>query len=82
MAKTTELINLRREESEDPQYAVCYARGSTFRKEGTFFRVEKGVRTVVSRVLCIEQHFGRRCQQCPHSDVQVTFRSRGGPDGP
>lgn len=77
MAKQTELISLQKDKSDDPRYAVCYARGSTFRKEGNFWRVEKGKRTVVLRALCVKQYFGRRCRNCPNSEFSVTFRALG-----
>ncbi len=78
MAKTTELISLNKDVCDDPRYAVCYARGSSFRKEGNFLRVEKGKRTLVPRALCVIQHFGRRCRLCPNSEFAVTFRALGG----
>ncbi len=81
MAKTTELVSLKKDVSDDPRYSVCYALGSSFRKEGNFFRVEKGKRTLVPRSLCVVQHFGRRCRLCPNSEFVVTFRALGGTDG-
>ena len=77
MAKTTELISFLKDKSEDPYLAVCYARGSVFRPEGKFFRVEKGKRTLVPRVLCVLHHYGPRCRSCPNAEFTVTFRSKG-----
>lgn len=77
MAKTTELVSFLKDLSPDPYHAVCYARGSVFRSEGKFFRVEKGKRTLVPRVLCVLQHFGRRCRVCPNAEFTVTFRAQG-----
>lgn len=69
----TELITLNAETAkcEDPRFAVCYGRGSSFRPEGKFYRVEKGARTVVHRSLCVLQVFGRRCENCPNSKIQL-----------
>lgn len=74
MASTTELVALGKEKSDDPRFAVCYARGSRFRKEGRFFRVEKGKRGLVSRALCITEFFGSRCRICPNRDFKVSFK--------
>lgn len=79
MAKTTELVSLLKDVSDDPRLAVCYARGSVFRAEGKFFRVEKGKRTLVLRALCVLQHYGARCRRCPNSDFVVAFRAQGAP---
>jgi hypothetical protein len=77
MAKTTELVSLKKDQSDDPRYAVCYAQGSTFRKEKNFFRVERGKRTLVLRALCVVQHYGKRCRICPNSNIEITFQARG-----
>lgn len=69
----TELVSLALDKSDDPQLVVCYARGSVFRPEGKFLRVEKGMRTRVSRSLCIAGHFGKRCQVCPNYEAVVTL---------
>jgi hypothetical protein len=79
MPKMTELISLTKDRSDDPRYAVCYARGSSFRPEGNFWRVEKGARALISRALCVVQHYGNRCKQCPNSKFSVTFQGRGAP---
>jgi len=73
----TELISLNKDKSDDPRYSVCYARGSSFKKKGHFFQVEKGKRTLVPRALCVEMHFKRRCAMCPNSEFTATFRSSG-----
>lgn len=70
---TTELIALSGEKCEDERFAVCYARGSSFRKDGHLYRVEKGSRTVVHRSLCLVQHFGPRCEICPNNGIKVTL---------
>jgi hypothetical protein len=80
MSKATELVTLNKDKADDPRYAVCYARGSVFKAEGHFFRVEKGKRTVVLRALCLSQYFGSRCKICPHSRFSVKFVSTGGSD--
>lgn len=69
----TELITLNADTAkcEDPRFAVCYGRGSSFRPEGKFFRVEKGARTVVHRSLCLVHNFGRRCEKCPNGQLRV-----------
>ena len=72
--KTTELIAIRKERSGDPRLAVCYASGSHFKPEGNFFRVEKGKRRLVSRALCVTEHFGKRCRLCPNHEFAVRFR--------
>lgn len=74
--KTTELIALKKDRSEDPRLAVCYASGSHFKPEGNFFRVEKGKRRLVSRALCVVEHFGKRCRTCPNRDFTVRFQVR------
>lgn len=76
---TTELIPPKREIVEDDRrFAVCYARGSVFRKEGNFLKIEKGSRTVVNRALCLVQHFGKRCAICPNSDIKVALEVQSG----
>lgn len=80
MSKATELIALRKDKSGDPSLAVCYARGSVFKPEGRFFRVEKGRRALVSRALCIVGYYGKRCESCPNYNVVIRLPSRD-PDG-
>jgi hypothetical protein len=77
----TELIALR-DDSGDPRFAVCYARGSSFKREGNFLRVEKGKRSLVNRALCVVETFGSRCRQCPNYNVKLTFKAMGGARGP
>jgi hypothetical protein len=67
----TELVTLQAEKCDDARFAVCYGRGSSFRQEGKFHRVEKGARTLVHRSLCVLNYFGRRCEICPNSKVKV-----------
>ncbi len=69
----SELITLTQKslQCDDSRFSVCYARGSSFRKEGKFFRVEKGARTVVHRALCLTHHFGKRCEVCPGGQIYV-----------
>lgn len=69
----TELITLNAdtEKCDDPRFAVCYGRGSSFKPEGKFFRVEKGARTLVHRSVCLMQHFGRRCEACPNGKIRI-----------
>lgn len=81
MSKPTELVTLNKDRADDPKYAVCYARGSVFRPEGHFFRVEKGKRTVVLRAMCLSMYYGNRCKICPNKDFNLKLISRG-PDGP
>jgi hypothetical protein len=78
MSRQTELIALSKDTADDPRFAVCYGRGSVFRPDGHFFRVEKGKRSLVSRTLCTTQHFGSRCRICPNSSFTVVFVARGG----
>lgn len=78
MSKPTELITLNKDTSDDPHYAVCYARGSVFRKEGHFFRVEKSKRTVVLRALCLSMFYGKKCLECPNSKFTAKFKMRSG----
>lgn len=58
----------------DPRFAACYARGSVFKREGRFLRVERGMRTIVPRALCMAAHFGSRCQACPNYHQRIVFR--------
>lgn len=69
----TELVSLTHDQSDDPRLAVCYARGSVFKPEGKFMRVEKGMRTRVNRALCIAKHFGHRCEVCPNYEASLTL---------
>lgn len=78
MSKSTELVSLMKDTSDDPRLVVCYARGSVFRPEGHFIRVEKGKRSLVSRALCLALHFGDRCEACPNKDFTLKFRSGNG----
>jgi hypothetical protein len=73
---TTELIGVDQDKSDDPALAVCYARGAVFKREGNFLRVEKGMRTRVSRALCITGHFEKRCESCPNYEATLTIRVR------
>jgi hypothetical protein len=82
MSKPTELISLNKDTSGDPRYAVCYARGSVFRKEGHFFRVEKGKRSVVLRALCLSMYYGDACLACPNSQFTLTFKVGSSNAGP
>lgn len=77
MSKPTELVTLNKDKADDPRYAVCYARGSVFKQEGHFFRVEKGKRTVVLRALCVSLYYGNRCRICPNSSFTAKFETRG-----
>lgn len=69
----TELVTLHKDKSDDPRFAVCYARGSVFRPEGEFMRVEKGKRTLVHVSLCLLRHFGPRCEKCPNRNIALVF---------
>ena len=80
MSKTTELVSLNKDKADDPRFAVCYARGSVFKPEGHFFRVEKGKRSLVSRALCLSEYFGKRCRACPNFKFKIKLVSRGGDD--
>lgn len=75
---TTELIPMKKELDEDPRFAVCYARGSVFKREGNFLKIEKGSRSVVHRALCMTRFHGRRCGICPNNEVKVTLEVSGG----
>lgn len=77
MSKPTELVTLNKDRADDPRYAVCYARGSVFKPDGHFFRVEKGKRSVVLRALCLSMYYGSRCKVCPNSNFTVKFVARG-----
>ncbi len=72
----SEIIALNEEalRCDDPRFSVCYARGSSFRKEGKFFRVERGARNVVHRSLCLIHHYGPRCKICPHGSIVVQLQ--------
>ncbi len=76
----SELVALGVDQPEDPRFAACYASGSVFKPEdgGRFHRVEKGHRRLVSRALCVVQHFGTRCEKCPNSVATLYF---GAPHG-
>lgn len=78
MSRPTELVTLNKDRAEDERYAVCYARGSVFRAEGHFFRVEKGKRTVVLRSMCLSMYYGNRCKICPNRNFKAKFVSKGG----
>jgi hypothetical protein len=75
--KETTLVGLGKEKAHHPGFAVCYARSSIFRPEGRLFRVEKGKRSEVNRILCARRVFRGRCTKCPHSKFEVTFEARG-----
>lgn len=64
--------------SEDKKFAVCYARGSVFKREGNFLKVEKGVRTTVHRSLCLVRFYGSRCDACPNNGVKVQLEVGNG----
>jgi hypothetical protein len=55
----------------DPRLTACYARGSVFKREGKYYRVEKGARSVVHRALCLTHYYGSRCAQCPNGKTRV-----------
>lgn len=78
----TELITLEADKSADPRFAVCYARGSAFKKEGKFYRVEKGMRALVHRALCVMEVYESRCRQCPNYKVTLIFKATGRIHGP
>lgn len=71
----TETVCLHTDQPADPRYATCYANGSVFKPEegGRFHRVEKGKRTIVSRALCVIEHFGKRCRVCPNSQATLVW---------
>ncbi len=77
MSRPTELISLGKDKSVDPRFSVCYARGSVFKAEGNFFRVEKGSRALVDRALCLSSHCGKRCAECPNHNFTVRFVAGG-----
>lgn len=66
----TELIPIEETQGTDARLAVCYARGSVFKPEGKFFRIEKGKRTLVSRALCMNTTFSQ-CPNCPNYHVKL-----------
>lgn len=72
----SELVTLD-DDSGDPRFAVCYARGSVFRREGRFLRVERGKRTVVNRALCMAQAYEKRCLVCPNFSATLTLKPLG-----
>lgn len=78
----TELITLESDKSASPRFAVCYARGSAFKKEGKFYRVERGKRTLVHRALCVMEAYGPRCRRCPNHNMTLIFRATGQTYGP
>lgn len=65
---------------DDPKLCVCYARGSIFKREGSFFRVEKGARSIVHRALCLSQHYGSRCGICPNRSIKIELTVQKVPD--
>lgn len=75
---TTELITLQRDISEDKRFATCYARGSVFRREGNFLKIEKGSRTVVQRALCLTRYYGKRCELCPNAAISIQLEVKDG----
>lgn len=77
MSRVTELVSLLKDKTDDPRYAVCYARGAVFKAEGHFFRVEKGKRSLISRALCLTDHFGSRCKACPNHNFSIRFVAQG-----
>lgn len=79
MSKSTELVSLTKDRSDDPRFAVCFARGNVFRQEGHFHRVEVGSRTVVHRALCAIQYYGKRCLSCPNQQVTLFLRPKNEP---
>lgn len=79
MSKTTEIVDLA-EEKTSSRYGVCYASGSTFKptaKHATTFVVETGKRRLVSRTLCIVEHFKSRCSVCPFSKGELQLVAQG-----
>lgn len=72
----SELIPLN-DEAGDPRFAVCYARGSVFRREGRFLRVEKGMRSIIPRALCMAGQYGSRCKVCPNYTHTLVFKPVG-----
>ena len=76
MARETVLIGLAKEKAHHPGFAVCYAHGRVFRPEGKLFRVERGKRAIVSRVLCLRLFFRGKCRKCPHSKFEATFEAQ------
>ncbi len=67
--------------ADDPVFAVCYARGATFQREGQLYRVEKGARTVVHRSLCLVHHYGPRCKICPNGSIVIALRVQHAEEG-
>ena len=77
-ATKTILVDLRSDKSTDPRYAVCYAKGRTFKLEGHELRVEAGKRALVHRTLCAARYYGDRCTVCPNAQGQLRLKA-GGP---
>lgn len=73
----TVVVDLHREQHPDPRFAICYARGQVFKQEGSELRVEMGRRALVNRTLCIQQHYGSRCEICPNAKGSLTLRASG-----
>lgn len=72
----TELIAINQMgQGDDPRLAVCYARGSSFHRKGKFLQVEQGMRTRVSRALCLLEQFGARCRTCPNYNGTIGLRA-------
>jgi len=74
--KETIIVSLGEEKAHHPGFVVCYARSSTFKPEGKLFRVEKGKRAEVNRLLCLAQHYKKRCRLCPHSEFEAVFEAK------
>lgn len=66
-------VSLKLDTSDDPRFAVCYARGSVFRPEKEFHKVEPGMRARVHRSLCLVSYYGTRCERCPNHNLTVTL---------
>ena len=73
---SSELIPFK-DDTGDPRFAACYARGSVFRREGRFLRVERGMRTIVPRALFMDTHFKERCKVCPSYTQTIVFKPVG-----
>lgn len=71
-------VSLKLDQSSDPRFAVCYARGSVFKPEKEFHKVELGMRTRVHRSLCLVSYYGSRCEKCPNHNVTVTLGAATG----
>lgn len=72
----SELVALTQESlrTDDARFSICYARGSSFRREGRFFRVEKGARSLVHRSLCLTHFYGSRCNICPNGSISIELQ--------